>query len=146
MKARYDSSQDITLILSEEERDVLFLAPTSNFFDIHVSSERTDLTNRHYLLLTTMCEELASKIFLGYTLNEEDLFRNALKIENGFGKINIPEEAGIPWIINLSREGIEFARKGWSHGARYNGNSKLFIFKKNPQEVLNVLRYYNRKK
>lgn len=129
MRFEYDQSQDITLILTNEEQEKLFQGPTKNFSDIHISSQTIDKkTKNHYILLKGLGLDLQTYLFLGYSSDKEHIFDNAHKIEN-IGRMIIPagENSGEPWLINLSQEGIEYLRKGWLAGQRYNGSSKLFI-------------------
>ena len=125
MRVRLDTAQDITIKLTEEEVQALLKGPTDSFHEMHNSSEQPDENGSYYILLRGICHELEACVFLGYS--KDNIFQNALSLDV-YGRIIMPELVGCPWRINLSELGIEHFRRGWSHGIRYDGEHKLFIF------------------
>jgi hypothetical protein len=123
MKVKYDSDQDITLRLTEEEHRAILSGPTQNFYALHVASGNK-------ILLKGTSRELRIFFFLGYSLES---MLSGQELDNEMGTISIPNpmrsEDMFPWIINLSQKGIEHYKKGWPYGVRYEGSHKLFIFK-----------------
>lgn len=126
MEVKYDSSQDITLILEDEEVKALQRGPAEHFYKVHTSSEGKNQDGRYYILLKGLCRELGVFFFLGYSDDPDRSFENAMDME-GFGRISIPDTKEYPWLINLSQEGYEHFQRGWPNGIRYDGSSKLFI-------------------
>jgi len=114
MEVKYDSSNDITLVLEDEEVNALQRGPTKYFYE------------RYYILLKGLCRELGVFFFLGYSDDSEGSFEDAMDME-GFGRISIPDTKEYPWCINLSQRGYEHFQNGWSNGVRYDGSNKLFI-------------------
>ncbi len=131
MEVRYDPSQDITLILTAEESSILRTAhPTNYYSDIHVSSTKVDpATHKHYLRFKGLCKGLCAYFLLGYSKDNKGIFENASELDNDIGKILIPDpnEKGSSWMINLSIEGLNYLKRGWPYGVRYNGSNKLFV-------------------
>lgn len=130
MKIRYDEAQDLTLLLTEEEEEALLKGPTEHFCEMHQSSERLAEDGLHYILLRGLCRELGAYVYLGYSRDKDNIFREALSMD-GHGKILIPDPnySELPWDINLSEKGIQHYRKGWEFGIRYDEEHKLFIRK-----------------
>lgn len=126
MEVKYDSSQDITLILENEEVEALAKGPTEYFSEIHTTSKPKGKEERCYILLRGLCKELGVYFFLGYSRDLEGIFEDVTDME-GFGKILIPDTEEFPWYINLSQEGYEHFQRGWPNGIRYDGSNKLFI-------------------
>ncbi len=118
MEVRYDSDQDLTLILAKEEEILLIREQTGDFFNNPLKG---------------VCKTLEAYVFLAYSLDKSNILTSNIltsaKNMEGLGKILIPDPAlrGHPWLINLSDEGIKHLRSGWDYGIRYNGSNKLFI-------------------
>ena len=126
MEVKYDSSNDITLVLEDEEVNALQRGPTKYFYELNTPSEAKNQDERYYILLKGLCRELGVFFFLGYSDDSEGSFEDAMDME-GFGRISIPDTKEYPWCINLSQRGYEHFQNGWSNGVRYDGSNKLFI-------------------
>lgn len=129
MEVRYDKCRDITLKLREEEIKKLLSGPTEYFFDMHNPKNIDPKTGEDHSLLTGISKESKTKFFLGYCSDKGGLFENAVRIDNNFGKILIPDASELkwPWLINLSEQGVEYFKIGWPMGILYKENSKLII-------------------
>lgn len=113
MEVRYDSGQDLTLILSREEKRDLTEKLTGEFHEASIKG---------------VSHDLKAYLYLAYSRDNSGIFKNSRNLDGKMGKIAIPKP-GTPdaWLINLSDEGIRHLRSGWNYGVRYNGSSKLFI-------------------
>jgi len=113
MDVRYDSCQDITLILTEEEKIILTEKFTAEFYENPIRGSSS---------------ALQANIYLAHSMDNSGIFKNSNNLD-GRGRILIPNPdlRADPWLINLSDEGIRHLRNGWNYGIRYNGSNKLFI-------------------
>jgi hypothetical protein len=121
MDAKFHDSQNLTLLLNNEEDDILkqLKKPTKDFFDIMI------YTQGNYSLFKAYCKELLRHILLGFSFEKLDKSR-----DNRYFEIVIPEGDGFPWKINLSEMGREFYLNGWQDGVKYDKEHNLFIAKR----------------
>jgi len=113
MKVKYDKSQDLTLIITNEEKRGLLEHKIRDIYSNPIKGK---------------CLELEAYVFLAYSEDKAGILSNANNLD-GKGKILIPKSSisGDPWIINLSEKGKDYLETGWQNGIRYDGSSKLFI-------------------
>lgn len=116
MEVKYDDSQDLTLILTQEEKRLLLGKRTADFWENPLIGSSNILKARVYLA------------------NSYDSYgvlcsMNARDLDARIGAIVIPdsENKGYPWLINLSKKGAKHLEEGWEPSIRYNGSNKLFI-------------------